>query len=67
MYFLTISAAERRCIFGEIDGNDIVLSLLGEIVRTCWIDIPQHFPNIKIETDVEMPNDVHGILTIESK
>ena len=67
MYFLTICAAQRRGVFGEIRGNDTVMSPVGEIVRTCWIEIPQHFPNVKIETYVVMPNHLHGILTIQSK
>src|ERR1700691_6289603 len=66
MYFVTICAAERRCIFGEISGSDAVLSPVGEIVRSCWTDIPQHFPNVKIETHVLMPNHLHGVLTITS-
>ena len=67
IYFVTICSAQRRCIFGQIHGNDAVLSRIGEIVRACWIEIPQHFPNVKIETYVVMPNHVHGILTINEK
>ena len=65
MYFLTISAAEGRCIFGEIHGKNTVLTPIGEIAKACWIEIPQHFPAIKIETFAVMPNHIHGILTIE--
>ncbi len=67
MYFVTICAVERRCIFGEIHGNDNVLSPIGEIIRNCWIEIPDHFPNVTIETYVLMPNHLHGVLTINSK
>lgn len=67
MYFVTICATQRHCIFGQIHGNDTVLSRIGEIVRTCWIEISQHFPNVNIETYVVMPNHIHGILTIHSK
>lgn len=66
MYFVTICAAERQCSFGEIRGNDTFLSPIGQIVRTCWIEIPKHFPNIRTETYVVMPNHVHGILIIPS-
>src|ERR1700686_5256793 len=53
--------------FGHVDGNEIVLSRIGEIIRICWVEIPQHFPNVKIETHVVMPNHVHGILIIHSE
>ena len=67
MYFVTICAFKRRCIFGEIRENKIFLSPLGQIVSSCWIETPQHFPNVKTETCVVMPNHIHGILTIDSK
>jgi putative transposase len=67
MYFVTICAFERRCIFGEICGNKTVLSPIGQIISACWIEIPQHFPHAKIETYVVMPNHLHGIVTIHSK
>jgi REP element-mobilizing transposase RayT len=67
MYFATICADRRRCIFGQVHGNEVVLSPLGEIVKTCWIESPQHFPNVKIEPYIVMPNHIHGIVTIHSK
>ncbi len=67
MYFVTICADQRRCIFGQIHGSKTVPSFIGEIVGACWIEIPQHFPNVKIESYVVMPNHLYGILTIDSK
>jgi putative transposase len=67
MYFATICSSERRCIFGRVHANNVVLTPLGEIIRNCWTEIPHHFPNIKIETYVVMPNHIHGILTIQTK
>jgi len=66
MYFVTICSFRRRSIFGQIRGNEAILSRIGEIIRTCWIEVPQHFPSVKIETYVVMPNHLHGILTIDS-
>jgi len=63
-YFVTICADRRRCLFGRIEKNEIVLTNLGETVRKCWIEIPQHFPYVNIETYVLMPNHLHGILAI---
>lgn len=67
MYFLTVCAVRQRCIFGRIQGTGAILSRIGEIVRASWLGIPRHFPNVKIETYVVMPNHIHGILTIHSK
>jgi len=67
MYFATICSDRRRCIFGQVQGSNVALSPIGEIVRICWIEIPKHFPNVKIETYVVMPNHLHGILTLQSK
>jgi putative transposase len=50
MYFVTICSFRRRSIFGQIRGNEAILSRIGEIIRTCWIEVPQHFPSVKIET-----------------
>ena len=63
-YFVTICADRRRCLFGRIEKNEVVLTNLGETVRKCWIEIPQHFPYVNIETYVLMPNHLHGILAI---
>ena len=66
-YFVTVCADRRRCLFGRIEKNEMVLSGLGEAVRKCWIEIPHHFPNIEIETYVVMPNHLHGILALNPK
>jgi putative transposase len=66
MYFVTICAHERRCIFGEVCENKTVLGPIGQIISTCWTEIPQHFPNVEIEEHVVMPNHMHGILTIHA-
>jgi putative transposase len=67
MSFITICSSQRQALFGHIHENWTVLSRIGEIVRTCWTEIPQHFTNVVIESYVVMPNHLHGILTINSK
>ena len=61
-YFITVCAAGRRCIFGKIEDGRIVLSPLGEIVRACWVGIPEHFANASVQEFVVMPNHMHGII-----
>ena len=42
----------------------MILSSLGEIVRSCWVQIPEHFPAAKINEYVIMPNHIHGIIAL---
>lgn len=64
-YFVTICAFLKHCLFGRVESGRVHLSPIGEIVRACWVDIPNHFPGVKADTFVVMPNHVHGILAIE--
>jgi REP element-mobilizing transposase RayT len=41
------------------------LTPLGEMAIKCWMDIPKHFPFVKLDAFVVMPNHVHGILEID--
>jgi putative transposase len=64
-YFLTICSVERRCIFGHIVNGCLHESALGQIIRTCWLQIPEHFPAVETDAFVIMPNHLHGILRIK--
>jgi REP element-mobilizing transposase RayT len=61
-YFIPICAAQCRSIFGKIDEERVVLSPLGEIVRACWIENPEHFARASAGQFVVMPNHLHGII-----
>lgn len=37
----------------------------GELVRTCWQAVPDHFLSVRLGAYVIMPNHIHGILVIE--
>jgi len=63
-YFVTICAFLKHFLFGRVESGRMDLSPIGEIVRACWVDIPNHFPGVKADTFVVMPNHVHGILAI---
>ena len=64
-YFLTICAAGRKNIFGKIQDARVELSPLGEIVRECWVAIPEHFASAQIKEFVVMPNHLHGIIALK--
>ena len=63
-YFITICAANKKSIFGKIENGRVVLKPLGEIIRACWIGIPEHFASASIKEFVVMPNHLHGIVAL---
>ncbi len=46
--------------------NRILLSKTGKIAQKYWNEIPEHFPFIRLDEMVIMPNHIHGILWIGS-
>jgi REP element-mobilizing transposase RayT len=52
---------------GEVEADDVRLSLLGKIAAECWLDIPRHFPGVELDEWVVMPNHMHGILLIRGR
>jgi REP element-mobilizing transposase RayT len=65
-YFITICTAHREHYFGEIDANPIIqLSEIGQLADKFWRSISEHFPFVKLDAFVVMPNHIHGILVID--
>ena len=65
-YFVTICTKNREMFFGNISGGQMHLFETGIIAEQCWLDIPIHFPYVRLGRHVVMPNHVHGIITIEN-
>jgi REP element-mobilizing transposase RayT len=64
-YFITICTKERKCLFGEIENDQMRVNDYGEIVQLSWLDLPQHYPNVQLDAFVIMPNHVHGIIFLQ--
>ncbi|MDN5203402.1 transposase [Fulvivirgaceae bacterium BMA10] len=64
-YFVTICTQDRICYFGNIKKGEMRLSEIGVIANTCWLEIPKHFPFVKLGNHIIMPNHVHGIIIID--
>ncbi len=70
LYFVTICTDEKICHFGDVfcdyrgDEYFVALTNIGKMVAQCWRDIPQHYPNAKLDEWIVMPNHVHGIIEI---
>src|SRR5690554_2640806 len=66
-YFVTICTKNRINFFGEVVGDALVLNAIEKIAMDCWIQIPKHFPFVKLGEYVVMPNHVHGIVVIDKQ
>ena len=60
-YFVTLVAKNRDSIFGTVEGNQIRLNEIGELVVNCWLGIFDYFDNTNLDEFVLMPNHLHGI------
>jgi putative transposase len=64
LYFITICAYQRDCLFGEIINGEMRLNDLRQRVHACWQRLPFHFSNLELDAFVIMPNHIHGILVL---
>jgi len=65
-YFITVCVKNRVCLLGDIIGGSMTLNEYGIIVNDCWFDLPNHYPNIKLDAFCIMPNHIHGIMVIDN-
>ena len=65
-YFVTICAKDRKCIFGDIEHEEMRLSEGGKIADECWRNIPMHYPSVFLDEYIIMPNHVHGVILIDN-
>ncbi len=63
-YFVTICTHQRQHLFGEIIDGQMHLNLCGQVVVSRWQNIPRHFPRVKLDEFVLMPDHLHGIIAI---
>jgi len=63
-YYVTINTFGRQPFFGKIIDDRMILSDVGIIAKTCYLEIPNHFKNVKLDEYVIMPDHIHGIIEI---
>ena len=64
MYFITVCTKDRFECFGEIKNGKMILNELGKIAEKCYLEIPNHFPDVFPGELIVMPNHVHMIVEI---
>jgi putative transposase len=66
-YFLTICVKNMKPLFAQIQNKELRLSDPGKIAEQTWLNLPNHYANIKLDEFIIMPNHMHGILWILDK
>ena len=64
IYFVTICCYQKQHFFGEINNGHIALSPIGRMAKQYWLEIPKHYPNIKLDEYIIMPDHIHGLINI---
>lgn len=64
LYYVTICSKHRRRFFGSVSDRKMNLSEIGQIAEKYWYEIPDHFPFVKLNAFVVMPDHVHIIIKI---
>ena len=64
-YFITIVTKNRKCYFGHIENDEMILNEFGNIVNNYWKQIPNHFSYVILDEYIVMPNHVHGIIILD--
>jgi len=64
LYFLTLCAQGRRCLFGDVVDGTMRLNALGEIIAREWMHTADIRPEMKLDAFVVMPNHLHGLVWI---
>jgi putative transposase len=63
-YFITICTHGRRCLFGEIKKDRMVLNDSGKMIVNWWNELQNKYAIVEIDKCVIMPNHCHGIVNI---
>jgi len=64
IYFVTIVTRNRIRWFGSVQEKRMVATVAGKIVRDCWLEIPIHYPHVRLGEFIVMPDHFHGIIRI---
>jgi len=51
-------------LLGSVVDGEMGLNEAGGIVRACWDDLPNHYPHVRLDAFVIMPNHIHGIIVL---
>jgi putative transposase len=65
IYFITICCRDKNSFLGKIEDNKTIYSEIGIVATQYWLEIPAHFPHVRLDEFVIMPNHIHGIIILD--
>jgi putative transposase len=61
-YFVSICIKDRKCLFGEIVNQEMVLNDAGKMVDKWYAELENKFQDIRCDEYIIMPNHCHAII-----
>ena len=65
-YFVTICTQNKKCFFGNLVNDKMILNDAGRMINIIWNELPINYPGVNIDEFQIMPNHVHGIIVIDN-
>ena len=63
-YFVTLCTAHREPLLGRVAGGRMVENPNAKVIRGRWFGLPDHYPHVRLDAFVVMPDRVHGIVVL---
>ena len=49
IYFVTVCTKDKRSLFGQIAGSQMLPNPFGKIVQETWHELPDHYPRVNLD------------------
>ncbi len=64
VYFITIVAQGRLCLFGDVVDGEMRLNDAGRLVVNAWEWLATRHSYVELDSYIVMPNHLHGVIVI---
>ena len=61
-YFVSICTKERKCLFGDIENQEMALNAAGRMLDKWYVELENKFKDIRCDEYIIMPNHFHAII-----
>ena len=61
-YFVSICTKDRKCLFGDIENQEMALNDAGRMVDKWYAELENKFKDIRCDKYIIMPNHFHAII-----